>query len=68
MTMRRINLILCLIVVAVAVARFATGNVIGGLVASAVAVVLGSLAAEYPLFSRLNRVARFLWRRIKRRL
>lgn len=53
--------------VAVAVVRIATGNLIGALFALVLAVVFGSIGSDYPLLSRLAqcvRLVRRLWRKI----
>ena len=62
MTWRRFHLLLCLIMVVVGVLRLATGNIIGAAFALILAAVFGSIAAEYPLLSRLRDV----WRLVRR--
>jgi len=63
MSWRQLITLLALIVAVVAVLRLATGNIIGGLVSAAIAVVLWSWAADYPLLKRLRQVWRFIGRR-----
>ena len=60
MNWRRLQLLLCLVIAAVAVIRFVTGNIIGGLVSAVIAVLLYSWTTGYPLASRLRRALRVL--------
>ncbi len=64
MTWRRFHLLLCLIMVGIGVLRLASGNFIGGVIALVLAAVFGSIAADYPLLSRLRGV----WRLTRRHL
>jgi hypothetical protein len=63
MTWRRLQLLLCLLIAAVAVIRFLTGNLIGGLITAAIAVLLFSWTTGYPLIGRLRRGWRFVRRK-----
>lgn len=67
MTWRRLQILLCLIIAAVAVIRFMTGNIIGGLLAAIVAALLFSWTTGYPLLGRLRAVARLVRRAGRRR-
>lgn len=62
MDWRRLQLLLCLIIAGVAVIRFMTGNIVGGLVSAAIAVLLFSWTTGYPLASRARRLWRLLGR------
>ena len=56
MTWRRFHLVLCLVMVVVFVLRLSSGNLIGALVAMALAALFGSIAFDYPLLSGLRRL------------
>jgi hypothetical protein len=60
MTWRRLHWLLCLIAVVVAILRLASGNILGALLPIIMAVIFGSIAADYPLISRLQQIWRFL--------
>ncbi len=60
MTWRRFHLVLCIIMVVIGVLRLATGNLVGAAFALVLAAIFGSIAAEYPLLSRLRDVWRFV--------
>ena len=62
MSWRRLHLVLCLIVIVVALLRLATGNLIGAIVPIILAVIFGSIAADYPLWPRLKKI----WKLIRR--
>lgn len=66
MSWRRLNLILFVLMVVVGVLRLFTGNIIGALIPLAVAVYCGSVAFDYPIFTRLKQIARFVFRRKKK--
>ena len=59
MTWRRFQILVCAIIAVVAVIRLMTGNVLGGLITAAIAVLLFSWTTGYPLISRLRRAWRF---------
>ena len=66
MNWRRIQVLLCIAIAVIAVLRFLSGNIIGGLVSAAIAVVLFSWTTKYPLVSRIRRAWRLLtfgWRK-----
>lgn len=67
MSWRRLQILLCLIIAAVAVIRFMTGNIVGGLLSAIVAVLLFSWTTGYPLLGRLRRAWRLLRRVVGRR-
>lgn len=60
MSWRRLHLMLCLIVVVVAILRLATGNIIGAIIPIILALIFGSIAANYPIVSRIRRIWRLL--------
>jgi uncharacterized protein (DUF58 family) len=64
MTWRRFHLVLCLIMVVVGVLRLASGNLIGAALALLLAAVFGSIATNYPLFTKSREAWRFLRRHL----
>ena len=66
MTWKRFHMILCVFMAVVAILRVVTGNIIGAIIPAFLALVFGSIAFDYPIFSRLRRVWKLLsWRRKK---
>jgi hypothetical protein len=63
-TWRRFQLLLCLVMVAIAILRVITGNLIGAIIPALLAVVFGSIAADYPILSTVRRI----WSRVRRLL
>ncbi len=63
MTWRRFHMGLCIFMAVIALLRIVTGNLIGALIPGAMAVVFGSIAWDYPIFSRLRQI----WRLVRRK-
>lgn len=62
MTWKRFHLLLCVLVAAIAVIRIVTGNYLGAIIPIILAVIFGSIAADFPILSRLRRI----WRLIRK--
>ncbi|MCA9667150.1 MAG: hypothetical protein KC503_16240 [Myxococcales bacterium] len=60
MTLRRLKLTLFIIVTAVALIRFFTGNIIGGVVTGIIAAALGSWALDWPVLKRLRQLRKLM--------
>ena len=54
MTWRKFHWLLFLVVVVVAIIRIMTGNLLGALVPIVMAIIFASIAADYPLVSRVK--------------
>lgn len=63
---RKLHLVLCVVVVAIALIRLVTGNVLGAIIPIALALVFASIAFDYPLWQRLRRLGRLVTRIFRR--
>jgi len=58
LTLRRLQIALCLVMVVVGVIRLLTGNLLGAVVPFVLAAVFASIALDYPVVSRLRQIGR----------
>ena len=63
---RKLHLVLCVVVAAIALIRLVTGNVLGAIIPIALALVFASIAFDYPLWQRLRRLGRLVTRIFRR--
>ena len=67
MSLKRLQIALCLVMVLVGVIRLVTGNLIGAILPFVLAAIFASIALDYPLISRVRQIARLVRRTLRGR-